>query len=375
MKIKLTISLIFILFAFGCTNSNEPNEPQTRTIYYLKDHSGSMALFNFNTDENMPELMSMKNIKNSTMVAENGRLVLLEENDYKNVSFYGVCEGNLIEVPMPDDISNEYETAYYNIDVKDYPMQIDNEGHNFIFMTFFKQPESDLMLFPILARFNCEKWEMNIINFKNDFLNRLDKEIESIFPNPNIIINKSGEIFFSVLIKHNNISKNLICKIVNEKLQNIYFINSPSPIRLLGCMSNMDRFIYVETDYGEIIKKFEITADQLIEINQNSQLDIGNHNNNIYQNYYYSFEDDDLIKMDLNSGVKQILLSGEEINELLPNAEPKECIVSADGKSVAFILMQNGKHHLYYLNENSKAIFVDRSESIDLLSYSGVILN
>jgi hypothetical protein len=27
------------------------------------------------------------------------------------------------------------------------------------------------------------------------------------------------------------------------------------------------------------------------------------------------------------------------------------------------------------LNENSEAIFVDRSESIDLLSYSGVILN
>jgi hypothetical protein len=177
------------------------------------------------------------------------------------------------------------------------------------------------------------------------------------------------------MIKHNNISENLICKIVNDKLQNIYFINSPSPIRLLGCMSNMDRFIYVETDYGEIIKKFEITADQLIEINQNSQLDIGNHNNNIYQNYYYSFEDDDLIKMDLNSGVKQILLSGEGIIELLPNAEPQECIVSADGKSVAFILMQNGKHHLYYLNENSEAIFVDRSESIDLLSYSGVILN
>jgi hypothetical protein len=377
MKIKKIIVALLLIFLAGCKSSNDPANDESGMIYYyaLQDNdvaADGSGFFSYDVSSNTETLMTIKKIIKATHIADNGRFVALEETKEGEIEFYGICDGNLIKVPKPSEYNNVFETINYKNSIADYPMEIDKAGHNFVFLTYHRDMDDEIMYFPVLARFNCEEWKMNIIDFKDDFLKKLPEMPQEVLPNPDILI-EDDEIYFSLNVNFSNRNEQYICLIKDDKLTLMHKADSPSNIRLLSCMKSFDRYLFIETDYGNIIKKIKLSENGIEEMNQNSKMSFKNNCKNfhkIHKNYLYGIKDD-IVKIDLNNGTEEIIYTHQELNKFDANAEFYSIYIDNIGNKFAFTTKNNDKTALYIESSSGDIQEVAKRNEIRFLTMSG----
>lgn len=192
---KLLFILVVSLILNSCDNSNEPNTSSSRFLYYslVGGDEGGFYQYDFQGDI---KLITKKNIVKSTQIADNGRFVFLEsDTNDGGFNYYGLCEGNLLEVPKPE--SSEYLINIYNNDFESIPMQIDNAGHNFVYIIHKNINEETNNYFrPYAANFNCEKWEMQIIDLHKLIDENTTRDLKYVKIYPDIVTYE--EYFYAI---------------------------------------------------------------------------------------------------------------------------------------------------------------------------------
>lgn len=234
--LKILYFALLILIIFSCTNSTDV-EKFERFAYFSVYDNDAAGFYSYNFEDQSTKLITKKNIVKSSLIADNGRFVVIEKDPSDHeFNYYGICDGNLLDVPLPDE--NEYFTDFPGKDLSKVPMQIDNAGHNFLYFVYkIEEVDNSNYFRPFLVKFNCEEWKMEMF----DLHNKLEIENSEIYKKIEIIddvIAVNNKFYFLVNItSHDNISRVNLIKIDENEIA-IMPVQILGDVKLVGVIDN-----------------------------------------------------------------------------------------------------------------------------------------
>jgi hypothetical protein len=160
----IPIASVLLILCSACDEVDAPNIHQNRWIYYGIGGSSSpqdAGLYRFDMVTSSPQELDGKNTEHVTAVAKNG-IVLYRTQIGSSTALYGYCEdGSIIPVPFPVSEDPKFVFSY------SFPPQVtlSSLGHHAVYPVtrVLKGVQNPTHRAPYIVRFNCAKWEMNLI--------------------------------------------------------------------------------------------------------------------------------------------------------------------------------------------------------------------
>ena len=377
MKNILIVLILSLIVIWGCNSNNEPSKTNPRYAYYQILHGDSSGFYEYDVNAGEKKLLTKKNIIKATHVADNGRFVILEHDDFDSYfEFHGVCNGDLIEVPLPD--KNEYFTGFPDENDKDIPMEIDEAGHNFAFFSYKTISNSqDIYYKPFLVTFNCEEWKMNI----NDIHDKIDAKTEDSLLTVNVykdLLYSDGILYFKIgCTFKDNTKQNYLASVINSNIE-ITPLQDNKGSFLSGIFVEpfcTNAFFFYN---NEIVVEESCNSD----FTKKNSIDVYNYNN-LIDNFHtqdvnfkkYGFNDQGFRSIDLmTQQVTEFNLISDKFIELDATSDGSQCAVSPDGKFIG-LSINNGNSHVFLWDKiNNDLISIDENDSTAImLTVSGDI--
>lgn len=177
---RIFISLIVLAtittFIISCGNNIAPNSSLERWIYIPVSTShgakqNQTGLFRVSSYSGRWDTLTKVSVDRITRVAQNG-IVVMEFGDNLQQKLYGKCEdGRLIPVPFPEPDNVNWKYEYANPP----NMTLNYVGHRLAYQVLYspKTQNDPALTHSKLIYFNCEKWEMTIIDLHDYIISQM----------------------------------------------------------------------------------------------------------------------------------------------------------------------------------------------------------